>query len=434
MRIRRLRRLLASITEHYSSLGELRDRRLAVLALANLLDMASTSIVVPLLPIYAERLGAGPVFLGLLFTLPTAVSTLLSTPFGYLADRTSRKPPIVAGTILGGLSVVGVGFAGDPTTLLLFRGIDGAAMAMRSAPTTAYLGDIAGEDNRGSVMSAYHAAGMVSIAGGPVLGGSLAAVGSLATPFFVLGGVTLIGGVVLVGLPRSPRDEPTDGSLFGESSLGESALSAVWSAIETTRERASLTVGALLASAFLAQVGTSALSPLFAPLLEATVGGGPAVASLAWSALGVGVLVFVPVGGTLADRAGRKSTLIAGKSIWFAVTIGLVLAWTPLLPVVLMAGGGIASAFTGPAQTALRYESAPEGGEGSLIGLYGTAASIGGTIGPLCGGFVAGAIGARGAVLAIGVLWAVDALVIGLGVRDRTTTNWVTGRPEHAEN
>ena len=259
MRIRQLKRLLALIADYYRSLGELRDRRLAVLALANLLDMASTSIVVPLLPIYAERLGAGPVFLGLLFTLPTATSTLLSTPFGYLADRTARKPWIVAGTILGGLSVVGVGLAGDPTTLLVLRGVDGAAMAMRSAPTTAYLGDISEEDSRGSVMSAYHAAGMVSIAAGPVLGGTLATVGSLATPFLVLGGITLLGGIVLVRLPRSDH-EPADGRPLDGTPL-DGSLSSARRAIGTARERFSTTVGALLASAFLAQVGTSALIP-----------------------------------------------------------------------------------------------------------------------------------------------------------------------------
>ena len=157
--------------------------------------------------------------------------------------------------------------------------------------------------------------------------------------------------------------------------------------------------------------------------------GGPGYVSLVWSALGVGVLLFVPVGGTLADRAGRKQTLMLGKGIWFAVTIGLVLAWTPVLPVALMAFGGVASAFTGPAQTALRYESAPEGGEGSLIGLYGTAASIGGTVGPLLGGVVAGALGVRGTVLAIGGLWAIDALVILVGVRDRVIADRTADQP-----
>ena len=414
----RPQRLFASIVEYYGSLSELRDRRLAVLALANLLDKASTSVVVPLLPIYAEQLGAGPVFLGLLFTLPTGVSTLLSTPFGYLADRTGRRPWIVAGMILGGLSVLGVGLAGDPTTLLLFRGLDGAAMAMRSAPTTAYLGDVSEEESRGSVMAAYHAAGVVSIAVGPVLGGTLATIGTLATPFLVLGGLTLLGGVVLVWLPRSDH-EPRGESVFGGTSFGGS-LSSARSATDHVRERLTTTVGALLVSGLLAQIGTAALSPLFAPLLTETVGGGPAAVSLAWSGLGVGILVFVPVGGTLADGAGRKRTLILGKGIWSAVTIGLVLAWVPILPVALMALGGVASAFVGPAQTALRYESAPEGGEGSLIGAYKTTGSVGGTIGPLLGGAVAGGVGIRGAVLAIGVLWALDASVIALGVRDRS--------------
>jgi MFS family permease len=310
----------------------------------------------------------------------------------------------------------------------VLRGIDGAAMAMRGAPTTAYLGDISEEDSRGSVMAAYHAAGMVSIAVGPVLGGTLAKAGSIATPFFSLGGVTLLGGLALVRLPRSPRTEPSGGSPSDRMSFGGS-LSSARSAIETARERFVPTVGALLVSAVLAQVGTAALSPLFAPLLAETVGGGPAYVSLAWSALGVGVLLFVPVGGTLADRAGRKRTLMLGKAIWFAVTVGLVLAWMPILPVALMAFGGIASAFTRPAQTALRYDSAPESAEGSLLGLYKTAASIGGTIGPLLGGAVAGIVGVRGAVLAIGALWAVDALVIGLGVCDRTIEDRTAGQP-----
>lgn len=422
MRIRRLKRLLASISDYYGSLGELRDRRLAVLALTNLLDMASMSIVVPLLPIYAERLGAGPVFLGLLFALPTAVSTLLSTPAGYLADRTSRKPWIVAGTLLGGLSVVGVGLASEPTTLLVLRGVDGAAMAMRSGPTTAYLGDISEEESRGSVMAAYHASGMVSIAVGPVLGGGLATVGPLETPFLVLGGVTLLGGVVLTGLPHSGH-EPASESPFDVS------LSSVRETIDAIRERYTATIGALLVSAFLAQIGTAALNPLFAPLLAATVDGSPGYVSLAWSALGVGIFLFVPVGGTLADRAGRKRSLVLGKGIWFLVTVGLVLAWTPVLPVALMAFGGVASAFMGPARTALRYESAPEGEEGSMIGLYGTAASIGGTVGPVLGGVVADAIGTRGAVLMIGVLWTLDALVVLVGVRDRTTNGRGTGHP-----
>jgi MFS family permease len=300
-------------------------------------------------------------------------------------------------------------------------------MAMRSAPTTAYLGDVSEEGNRGSVMAAYHAAGMVSIAVGPVLGGTLATIGTLATPFLVLGGLTLLGGVVLVWLPRSDH-EPTGESVFGDVALGGS-LSSARSVIGDGRKRLTPTVGALLASGVLGAVGTAALSPLFAPLLTETVGGGPAAVSLAWSALGVGVLIFVPVGGTLAGRAGRKRTLILGKGIWFAVTIGLVLASMPILPVALMALGGVASAFVGPAQTALRYESASEGSEGSLIGAYKTAGAVGGTIGPLLGGAVAGVVGIRGAVFAIGALWALDAVVIAIGVRDRSQEERTTGQP-----
>jgi MFS family permease len=82
----------------------------------------------------------------------------------------------------------------------------------------------------------------------------------------------------------------------------------------------------------------------------------------------------------------------------------------------LLAAGGVASAVSGPALSALHYETAPDGREGTLAGVVATASSLGGVAGPLLGGVVTDALGVRAAVVAIAAVWAIDSAVVAVGV------------------
>ncbi|WP_101295534.1 MFS transporter [Halegenticoccus soli] len=408
-RLEPLANRLAPFAGHYGSLRHLRDPRLALLGAANLLDKSSTSIVVPLLPLYAERLGAGPILLGLVFALPTAVSALLSAPAGYVGDRLARKPLIVAGTALSAVGVVGLAFVSDPRWLLAFRAVDGVGSAMRTATTTAYLGDLADDGSRGSVMGAYQTLGMLSVALGPALGGTIVGASTLSAPFLVLGGLTALGSLALLRLPGTERT--------GNASNSEAIRSLSASDLRL-RAAATPTVLALAVSAAVSAVGTDALNPLLAPLLRATVGAGPSYVSFAWGCLGIGLALFVPVGGSLADRGGRKRGLVVGKALWAAVAVGLVVGGHPLAPPALLALGGVASALSGPALGALRYETAPSGSEGAFVGLYGSLGAAGATAGPLLGAVAADAFAPAVAVVGVGLLWGIDALVVAAFVSE----------------
>lgn len=401
MRFERTHRLLAQFLDHYRSLGLLRDRRLALLAAANLLDSASTSIVVPLLPLYAETLGVGPAYLGLLFAVPPLFRALCSTPMGYLADRLGRRPFLVGGTAASAAGVAGLALTTDPTAWLALRAVDGVGSAMRAPPTTAYIGDVTDGDERGQALGAYQTAGMLAVAVGPALGGGLAESGSLGLPFLVLGGATLAGAALLALLP--PAGDGVDAA-FSLPSL------------DGVRGTLSLPVVVLAASGFAAALGTAAMNPVFAPLLEATVDAGPGYVGMVWSCLGLGLVLFVPVGGTLADDRGRVRTLVVGKLLWAVVMVGLAVGTVALLPPVLVFLGGVASAFSAPALGALRYEVAPEGGESTFLGFFGAVAAAGGVVGPLAGGWVAGAVGLRATVVLVGLLWLCDAAALRVGV------------------
>jgi DHA1 family multidrug resistance protein-like MFS transporter len=407
-----LRTLARRFASQYDSLRHLRNPDLALLAIAGLFASMSHSIIVPLLPAYADSLGAGPVFIGLLFGAPAAVQAVFSPLFGYLADRMARKPLICLGIGLGAASVAALGLASGPLALLALRGIDGLALAMQQPATTAYIGDQYTENERGGALGAFKSAGLTGVAVGPALGGGLSIWGSLATPFLVLGSVTVFVGVLLtLRLPRARPNETSENETE-DSWRPRLSLSAV---------RGSLTISmvALAASVFFSQLGTGAFSPFLAPLLEARVGGGPEYASLVWSAFGLAMVVAMPVGGTLADRWGRKPMLIVSKLVWGFVVCGLALATVPQIPPALLLVAGVASAFGGPAMGALQYEVAPSGREGTVIGIYSALASAGVALGPLLGGWVVAESGLVFLFLAMGALWAADTVTIALGIREQ---------------
>lgn len=401
---------VASLAEQYDSLGHLRDRDLALLAGAAVLDAMSGSILVPLLPAYAAETGAGPFLIGVIFAAPSATRALLSPVAGRVSDRFDRRRLVWTGMILGALSVVALGVVRSPLAFVALRGLDGAANAMKAPATTAYVGDSVPAEERGAAMGAYRTASMLGLAVGPAVGGALALAGGPSTPFVVLGAATLGAGVLLALRLRPADGEPGDHERAGG---GARSLDAA-----ELRTLATGSVLALATSSLISQVGTGAMSPLLAPLLARTVDAGPGYAGLAWSAFGLAMLVATPVGGTVADRRGRKPLVVGGKVVWAAVAVGLAAVTVPEVPPILLFAGGVASGASGPALSALQYESAPDGHEGTILGLYSATHAAGMALGPLLGGAVAGRFGVPGAFVGMGVLWALDTGTIALGVGD----------------
>jgi MFS family permease len=370
-----LRSLLATLAAQYGSLGHLRDRRVALLAGAHCLDLASGSLVVPLLPVYADRLGADALALGLLFALPTAANAALATPCGRLADRVGRAPLVVAGLAVGALATAGVGLvgvapglvagvplvagAGPVAALLALRALDGVGRAVAGPAASSYLGDHAADDERAGVLGAHRTAGMIGVALGPALGGLLAARAGLAAPFLVLGGGTLAAALVLaVRLPSATtptRDDGPDAASL-PTRLRAATATRVRAALAAVRDaRSSLDAGPVLAG---------------------------------------------------RERVPSPASLRARLSVPTA------LLHVRAAPLALFALGGLASALAAPATGALNYDVAPDGDEGAFLGAVSTAYAVGGAAGPLLGGAVAGLLGVRAAALAVAALWLANALVL----------------------
>lgn len=407
----RTRRLVSVIASQYDSLALLRERRLALLSTANVFDAMSYAVMAPLLPLYAVQLGASPALIGLIFAAETAARALLSTPLGYLSDRVDRRVPIVVGTVISGLSVAALALAISPWLVVGLRALDGASGALRGPATSAYIGASVDEEYRGRAMGAYQTLGMVGVAAGPALGGVLAARGGLTLPFLGLGATTVLAGVGLVSLPALHRTECDDS--------GNPAVDDTWSFRGLAAHRSVWfrpTVLVLAVSSVFAGVAAGVFGPIY-PLLLADRGvADPGYLGAVWAAFGLAMLLFVPVGGSLADRTGRLPGLVAGKLGWAVVYTGLVVAGTGAVPLLLMFLGGVSSAVSGPAKVALNYEVAPDGHEATVIGLFGSFNRAGATLGPLLGGAAAAVVGPGPVLVAVGVAVVADAAMLAFWV------------------
>ncbi len=159
----------------------------AALFLSIFCSVTGVGIVVPLLPVYASRLGATGIYIGLVFGAFSVSRTLFLPYFGRQSDIRGRKPYIVLGLLA--YAVVSVAFILSSTvgSLIGIRFVQGIASAMVMPVAQAYLGDITTEGQEGMTMGLFNMAMFLGLSLGPVIGGFLHERFSLAATFAGMG-------------------------------------------------------------------------------------------------------------------------------------------------------------------------------------------------------------------------------------------------------
>jgi MFS family permease len=149
---------------------------------------------------FREAFALTPGETGIMLALFFAPFALLQYPFGVLSDSVGRTAPIVAGSSLYGLAVVGVGLA--PTVELAGAGmvVVGVIGALMAPATMALVTDLVGERERGTAMAGFNAAGSVGFLAGILVGGTVAGEFGYLAAFVVAGGAEVA--LALVTLPR----------------------------------------------------------------------------------------------------------------------------------------------------------------------------------------------------------------------------------------
>ena len=326
-----------------------------------LIDLIGFGIVIPLLPLYAERFGASPTEIGLLTASFALMQFLFAPVWGRLSDRVGRRPVILASLAGTALASLLFGLAGALWLLFLARILDGISGASYAA-AQAYVADVTAPEERARGMGLIGAAFGLGFVIGPALG-ALFAVVDHRVPFFVAAGLAATNLTVAARrLPESRRPDSPPAS-YSRLALVRAALG-------------SRALAPLVWLSFVGTFGFVAMEATFALLAERRFDFGLAEVGLVFTYIGVvAAVVQGALVGSVVRRLGEWTTLRAGL-VATGAALGLLAAteslWA-LFPVLLLLAAG--SGLTFPTVSALVSHRAPAEDQGGVLGLL---ASTGG--------------------------------------------------------
>lgn len=172
-----------------------------------LVDMIGMSLVLPVIPLYAEKFTVSPFVITLLYSIFAVCSFLALPILGSLSDKFGRKPVLVASIFGSALGWIVFALGNKLWILFLGRMIDGATAGNVSV-AQGYLTDISqpGHDRIRKLSLIPTALGIGFITG-PAIGGALSKI-SMTLPFWTTAAIALLNGIVaLIFLPESIREK-----------------------------------------------------------------------------------------------------------------------------------------------------------------------------------------------------------------------------------
>jgi predicted MFS family arabinose efflux permease len=185
-------------------------RLLAVLALINFVNFGARQVFVPLIPLLRDHLHATDAQLGSLQTFLLLVLAAGSIPFGFFADRFSRKAIIAIGILCWSVATFAGGLASSFLFFLIARSVVGLGEAAY-APAAQSMISGAFPQERRAVAQAIFAVGMLlGGAAGHVLGGVIGPRYGWQEALFIVAFVGIVPGIALFWIddpPRGPRSE-----------------------------------------------------------------------------------------------------------------------------------------------------------------------------------------------------------------------------------
>ncbi|WNF22935.1 MFS transporter [Mesobacillus jeotgali] len=166
-------------------------KALPILFLVMFLVMVGFGIIIPVIPFYAEEIGATPTQLGLLMAVYSLMQFIFAPMWGRISDRIGRKPVIMIGILGLSLSFFLMALSTELWMLFAARIIGGFLSSANMPTVMAYVADITSEEDRGKGMGIIGASVGLGFIFGPAIGGIFSQ-SSLNTPFYLAGATSLV--------------------------------------------------------------------------------------------------------------------------------------------------------------------------------------------------------------------------------------------------
>jgi MFS transporter, Spinster family, sphingosine-1-phosphate transporter len=193
-----------------SPLTSYQIRLLAVLALINFVNFAARQVFVPIIPLLRNDLHVSDAELGSLQTFLLLVLAVGSIPFGFFADRFSRKAIIAIGIVCWSAATFAGGLTSSFLFFLIARSVVGLGEAAYAPAAQSMISGGFPQERR-AVAQAIFASGMLlGGAAGHVLGGIVGPRYGWHEALFIVALAGIAPGIALFWIeepPRGPRSE-----------------------------------------------------------------------------------------------------------------------------------------------------------------------------------------------------------------------------------
>ncbi|MFC1944555.1 MFS transporter [Chloroflexota bacterium] len=357
-----------------------------VVWLALFISIAGIGMVSPLLPVFAEDMGASGIWLGLAFSGFAITQVPLMPVVGRLSDRFGKKFFLWFGLLIYTIAAAGYFWSPGYQELVLFRLVSGVGAAMVIPTAFAYVGELAPSGYEGRYMGLFNMALIAGFGIGPVLGGTIHDSLGMDATFVSMGMLSTIGMlIVFLLLPArtsSPGVVPSPGVTKPEepsTSFASMLRDETMRGVVTFQLVFGLSFGAVLAflGIFMMRVMDTSVAQVGIMLSIRTIFNG----TLAYPF------------GLLADRMKRVILISAGMVVMATGTFSIpwVGSFTLLLGLFMVMG--IFESMAMPSVNALAVEKGRSMGMGSVMGVFNMALSLGLVIGSLAGGVIESSVG-----------------------------------------
>jgi len=139
-----------------SELKQLQTRRvLPIISVVTFLGFLDTTLLIPILALYAAELNATVGTIGLIVGLYSITNTPANILFGWLIDRVGYKLPLIAGLIGDAVSMFFYSLCGSPIHLALVRVFHGISGAVVGPATMSVIAGYSERAGKGRVMGFY---------------------------------------------------------------------------------------------------------------------------------------------------------------------------------------------------------------------------------------------------------------------------------------
>jgi len=357
-----------------------------LLCLTGMLAIFSSTISKsPVLPLFAQHLGADPSGIGLIASISAFAGVIFSVPAGLLADRFGRRRLIMMAAAIFASAPFVYLMVGTVWQLAMVRLYHGFATAIFLPVAMALVSGLSSTE-RGEKMGWFSTATLLGRFLAPVIGGGILGFFSLNSStgytmvYLVCGGAGIAAFLVAASLPKAEETRARHGHSWTET------FQAFKSVILERR----IVLTCLVEAAILFAYGTF---ETFLPLHAVKNNLSATQVGLLLSGQVIVLALTKPVMGRFSDTHGRQPQIVIGGVLGAACVGGFAFTTSFLALFCLSIVFGLCLSVVMSATSAYIADLSSPEARGSAMGLLGSVMDLGHTTGPLISGLVASAFG-----------------------------------------